>query len=183
MTLQNSGGRTVFQNVGRTSRDGFELAANGSLPYNVSYELSYTRLRAVYAEDFRSCTGTPCAAPNTPIAAGNRIPGIPASTFAMMLGWKHPASGFSGALEVRSASQVYVNDTNSDAAPAYTVASLRLGFRQSSAGWTFREFLRVDNLADRKYAGSVIVNDGNSRFFEPAAGRSFLLGASVAHGF
>lgn len=183
VTLQNSGGRTVFQNVGSTRRDGFELAAEGELGRGLSYGVSFTRLRAVYAEDFRSCTGAPCAAPNTPIAAGKRIPGIPASTLAWSLAWKHPASGFTGEFEVRSASKVYVNDTNSDAAPAYSVANLRFGFQQSSVGWTFKEFLRIDNVGDRKYAGSVIVNDGNSRFFEPAPGRSFLLGVSVNHGF
>ena len=38
-------------------------------------------------------------------------------------------------------------------------------------------FARIDNLFDRQYAGSVIVNDANSRFFEPAPGRRFFVGA------
>jgi iron complex outermembrane receptor protein len=37
--------------------------------------------------------------------------------------------------------------------------------------------LRVDNLADRRVAGSVIVNEANGRFFEPSPGRSVLLSA------
>jgi iron complex outermembrane receptor protein len=49
--------------------------------------------------------------------------------------------------------------------------------------WTFREFLRVDNLADRNYVGSVIVNEGNRRFFEPAPGRTWLVGVSAAYAF
>lgn len=32
---------------------------------------------------------------------------------------------------------------------------------------------RIDNLFDRTYAGSVIVNDGNGCFFEPAPGGRF----------
>ena len=44
-------------------------------------------------------------------------------------------------------------------------------------------FLRVDNLFARKYAGSVIVNEGNGRFFEPAPGRTWLVGASATLAF
>jgi iron complex outermembrane receptor protein len=36
---------------------------------------------------------------------------------------------------------------------------------------------RAENLADRRVAGSVIVNEGNGRFFEPAPGRGWLLSA------
>ena len=42
---------------------------------------------------------------------------------------------------------------------------------------------RVDNLADRRVAGSVIVNEGNQRFFEPAAGRTLLLSARWSQRF
>jgi iron complex outermembrane receptor protein len=39
--------------------------------------------------------------------------------------------------------------------------------------------VRGDNLFARRYAGSVIVNEGNSRFFEPAPGRTWLASASA----
>jgi iron complex outermembrane receptor protein len=42
---------------------------------------------------------------------------------------------------------------------------------------------RVDNLADRRVVGSVIVNEGNLRFFEPAAGRTMLLSARWSQRF
>jgi outer membrane receptor protein involved in Fe transport len=41
---------------------------------------------------------------------------------------------------------------------------------------------RVDNLADRRVAGSVIVNEANQRFFEPAAGRNGQLSVRWQHG-
>jgi iron complex outermembrane receptor protein len=34
---------------------------------------------------------------------------------------------------------------------------------------------RIDNLADRRHVGSVIVNDANGRFYEPAPPRNALL--------
>ncbi|RZA13540.1 MAG: TonB-dependent receptor, partial [Lysobacteraceae bacterium] len=37
-------------------------------------------------------------------------------------------------------------------------------------------FVRVDNLFDRRYAGSVIVGQAQGRYFEPAPGRTLALG-------
>jgi iron complex outermembrane receptor protein len=39
-----------------------------------------------------------------------------------------------------------------------------------------RAFFRIDNLLDKRYVGSVIVNEANARFFEPAPGRHWLAG-------
>jgi len=41
----------------------------------------------------------------------------------------------------------------------------------------------VDNLFDRRYAGSVIVNEGNARYFEPAPGRNWTVGMSGSYRF
>jgi iron complex outermembrane receptor protein len=41
-------------------------------------------------------------------------------------------------------------------------------------------FGRVDNVFDRRYAGSVIVGEGNGRFFEPAPGRTWAVGGNIA---
>mgnify|MGYP000609035935 CR=1 FL=1 len=40
-----------------------------------------------------------------------------------------------------------------------------------------------DNLFDENYAGSVIVNDGNGRFFEPADGVNWSAGFSISKAF
>jgi iron complex outermembrane receptor protein len=74
---------------------------------------------------------------------------------------------------------MYVNDRNVDAAPAWTIANVRIGFEQRSGPWQFREFVRVNNIGNLNYVGSVIVGDTNGRYFEPAATRNFLIGASV----
>ncbi|MFY9330016.1 MAG: TonB-dependent receptor [Georgfuchsia sp.] len=179
--LTNSGGRSVFQNVGGTKRDGFELALDSRLPAGFGAYAAYTYLRARYADAFLTCTAPPCAIPNVPVSAGNAIPGIPRSTLYGELTWKHSPAGFSSGLEVRHVASVYVNDVNNDAAPAYTVINLHFGFEQLAGSWRTKEFLRIDNLTDRKYVGSVIVNEGSSRFFEPAPGRTYLIGASLAY--
>jgi iron complex outermembrane receptor protein len=41
-------------------------------------------------------------------------------------------------------------------------------------------FGRIDNVTDRRYIGSVIVNEANGRYFEPAPGRRFFVGLRAA---
>ena len=81
--------------------------------------------------------------------------------------------GLTATAEVLGRSKVYADDRNTDAAPAYWSANLRVGLEQQSARWKFSEFLRVDNITDRAYVGSVIVNASNAGFFEPAPGRTY----------
>src|SRR3546814_14914766 len=45
-----------------------------------------------------------------------------------------------------------------------------------------RTFINLDNLLDRDYVGSVIVNDGNGRYYEPGPGFSVLAGFGVEIG-
>ena len=45
--------------------------------------------------------------------------------------------------------------------------------------WRLTEFVRLDNVTDKSYVGSVIVAEGNRRFFEPAPGRNWLVGVTA----
>jgi iron complex outermembrane receptor protein len=167
----SSGGRTTYRNAGRTRRSGLEAGLSAAWRNGFGLALAYAYLNARYDETVAGSS----------IRAGNFIPGIPRQTLFAEGSWTHRPSGFSTALEARGASKVWVNDANSDAAERYAIASLRLGFEQDSGGWKFKEFLRVDNLSDRKYSGSVIVNESNGRHFEPAPGRNWLLGLSASY--
>jgi iron complex outermembrane receptor protein len=87
--------------------------------------------------------------------------------------------GLDTALEFQYVDKLFVNEANTDAAPAYAVMNWRLGFAQTYGAATWKAFVRVNNLFDRNYSGSVIVDDGNGRFFEPAPGRNWFVGANV----
>ena len=87
--------------------------------------------------------------------------------------------GFNTAVEAQYVGKIYVNDRNTDAAPAYTVVNTRVGLVQALGRATFTEFVRCNNLFDRKYIGSVIVGDTNGRYFEPAPGRNWFVGANL----
>lgn len=176
---QNSGGRSVFQNVGSTQRQGFELSYGQQWQNGLAATVAYTYLKAEYSDGFLSCAAPPCSVPTLRIPAGNRMPGIPESSFYGELRWHHRPAGLTAAIEMRSTGSIQVDDANSDAAPAYMVANFHLELEQGVGEWRFREYLRIDNLTDRRYAGSVIVNEGNKRFFEPAPGRNAMLGLNI----
>jgi iron complex outermembrane receptor protein len=78
---------------------------------------------------------------------------------------------------------MYVNDANSDAAASWTVANLRAGLRQRIGPWRFSQWLRIDNVGDLGYAGSVIVNEAQQRYFEGAPGRNWMVGLTAARTF
>jgi iron complex outermembrane receptor protein len=98
------------------------------------------------------------------------------------VGWKAAgSSGLSTALEVRWMDDVFTTDLNNESAAAFTLFNWHATLEQQQSKWRFREFVRVDNLLDRKYVGSVIVNASNGQYYEPAPGRSLLIGFSAQH--
>lgn len=172
----SAGGRTDFRNAGRTQRKGIEAAWESEPVRNLELSVAWTWIDARYRDAFVS--GSPPAL----VAAGNRLPGVARSTLFAEAAWRHPRSGFRTALEMRRADAVPVDDVNSEAADGYTVLNLRAGFEQRRLGWRAAQFVRIDNVADRSYAGSVIVGEANRRFYEPAPRRNLLVGVEVAIG-
>jgi iron complex outermembrane receptor protein len=166
----SSGGRTDFKNAAQTRRDGVEFLWESRLARNLDAALAYTLLDARFTQPFSS------GAPPTTVPADNRLPGVPPYTLFGELVWRHPANGFHAGVEARRNGKVYVNDANSEFASAYTVWNLRAGFEQRTRNWRFSEFVRADNVTDRRYIGSVIVSEANGRFYEPAPERNFLVG-------
>ncbi len=182
VTPTNTGGRSTFQNAGKTSRKGFELATSASLLEGLDLNLSYSQLKARYLDAFNTCVAAPCTVANVPVNAGNTLPGIPNRAAYAELKYTH-SSGFSGGLEYKNQGKVFVNDTNTDFAAAYGVANIKLGFSANTGPWKFNVGARVENLTNKKFAGSVIVNEGNSRFFEPGQGKNWLINANAAFTF
>jgi iron complex outermembrane receptor protein len=86
------------------------------------------------------------------------------------------------ALEWRAVASTVANDLNTVSAPGYALANLRWsGSLPLGAQDAIEALLRVDNLFDRAYVGSVIVNDGNQRYFEPGNPRSALVSLRWQH--
>ena len=167
-----SGGRTSYRNAARTKRRGVELSLDTAFARDWSSLVSLTYLDAYY--DGSAGTG---------IASGNQLPGVPMTTLYSEIAWQ-PRPWVSTAIEGVLRSKVYVEDTNTaQAAPGYGVVNWRTRFEQTAGPWTFRQTLRLDNLFGKRYIGSVIVGDGNGRYYEPASGLTWFAGVSAQYAF
>ncbi len=180
LVVKTAGARTVYANANKTKRSGLEFSIDSQFSNNISVYAAYTLLNAKFDSDF---TNSPSSGSPTTIESGNKIPGTYKTQLYGEVAWKYEPLGFSTAFEGRHNSKVYVNDTNTDAAPSYTIFNLRAGFTQKLASWRFSEYLRVENMFDKEYIGSVRINDSNLRFFEPAADRNYLLGINANYQF
>ncbi len=183
----NGGGRSTYANAGRTRRRGVEAAAEARPWRRVQLQLAYTLLDARLRESYETCIGTPCTLPSADnpsgsnrgtIAAGKRIAGVPESNVYARLGWGDER-GLALELDGRYLSRVPVNDANSEAAPACGLLGAGASYVFELPRWRLRSFVRIDNLLDKKYVGSVIVNDGNGRYYEPGPERSFVAGLEL----
>jgi iron complex outermembrane receptor protein len=103
---------------------------------------------------------------------------VPKSQAYAQLRYRQPA--FYAYAEALYRAKVPVDDVNSEFAGAYTVFNLVGGLTQQGGGWRISEYVRLDNLTDRNYAGSVIVNEGNRRFYEPSPRRSITVGIQAS---
>ncbi|HYF58447.1 MAG TPA: TonB-dependent receptor [Burkholderiaceae bacterium] len=172
----NLGGRSTFRNAGRTARRGVELAWTARLAPGWRAQLAASRLEAEFVDGF--------ATPDGPVAAGARLPGVPSRRLWAGLGWSpDPRRGPFAEASVLHTGPIAVDDRNTDAAEASTVTSLRAGWRRDAAGWRLAAWVRADLAAGGPYVGSVIVNEGQRRFFEPAPGRTWFAAASVSRSF
>ncbi len=175
----SSNGRSTFRNADKTLREGVEFAWNKKLWRDLTATASYAYLDATFDADI-SASGS-----SKQIPSGNAIPGIAQNQAFVSLAWQ-PSHGLYGGVDVQYMDKVYVNDTNSDAAPSYSVTSANIGYAWDLGDWKVKSFARVDNLFDKNYAGSVIVNDSTQpvgRYFEPADGRNWSAGLRVIKQF
>jgi iron complex outermembrane receptor protein len=155
----NSGGRSTYRNAGRTRRSGAEFAMAYRFADNWRTQIAYTYVDATYT-------------------TGNRLPGVPKnSAYASLrwggdLGWQVGASS-------QYVSRIAVNDQNLVFTPSFVIFGLDAGYGVDFQAFRLNAFVRANNLFDRDYVGSVIVGDGNGRFFEPGPGFNVLAGFNV----
>lgn len=166
------GGRTSYKNASSTLRQGGELSVDTRFGAGFTGRIALTVLRAVYDEAFAKVT------------SGSRLPGVPNANAFAEVAWKDRSDRFGAAVEAIASSNVYADDANADIpAPGYAIVNARINAKQSWRGWNFKEFVRINNLLDRQYVGSVIVGDANKRYYEGAPGRNWMAGVGANYAF
>ena len=177
----SNSGKTAFTNAPRTNRQGIEGSAQFKLPYHLEANIAYTWLNATVKESYIYYNGTTAYT----VLSGNRIPGVPNQGLFSELLWVKPNKSMEAALEGRVNGPMAVNDLNTQyMAPGYAVMNIRGVLRQKIAGgWSFSQFFRMNNILDRSYVGSVIVNQSSLQYYEPAPTRNWMIGAKASYQF
>lgn len=173
----SSAGSTAYKNAPGTSRTGWELSGSTLLTPHLRATLAASQIDAKYSQAFTSGT--------TAVNASNKIPGIPQSFLFSELLWtglkidggkKGSALGSQAGIEFTQAGRLYVNDINTASADGYATLNLKASHGWAVGGGSLTTYARIDNLSDKRYVGSVIVNQAALQFYEPAPGRNWTLG-------
>lgn len=179
----SNGGKTSYLNAPRTSRNGFELSGDWAISNNWRANLALTALQATVGAGYREAVIGASTPTSIQISSGNHIPGVPSRGIFAELAWVPRGRGIEGGLELRAVDHIAVNDVNSAYAAGYALINARVVAKQQFANWAISEFVRIDNVFDRSYVGSVIVNQTANQFYESAPGRSVVAGMNVNYRF
>ena len=175
IVVDTSGTYTVYKNAGDTERNGLELSVDSDLGNNIKTYLAYSYLNAEFKDRFDTNLGT--------VLPGHKIPGTYKDRLYTELSWKHPASGFSTAVEGIYSSKTYAKDTNTVTVGNYGMFNWRGGFTQKVNNWSLNEYVRVENFTNKAYISSVKVNDAYSRFYESGLPRNWAVGVNASYSF
>jgi outer membrane receptor protein involved in Fe transport len=170
-----------FFNVGDTERRGVELGAQTQFD-KLTLSANYGYVEAAYRSPFTTSAGED-------VASGDRIPGIPASTFKLRASYAVTDDFRVGAALIAVGEQyAHGNENNADPTgkvPGYAVVNLDAQYR---IGKALTVSLDVDNLFDKKYAtyglsgANSIYTLAQEQFRTPAAPRSAWLKVAYAFG-
>jgi iron complex outermembrane receptor protein len=167
-----SPGRRFFRNAGSTRYRGVELAAGTALLRGVDLQVTWTY------SDFRYRHYAFTAGGTTHVLDGRRLPGIPEQALRFALRARPAALRRAwGEVETQYASPYAVDDTLSRQTSPWWVTNLRMGWE----GAHVAPFVAVQNLFNRKYVASVVVNAAAGRYYEPAPGRNLYVGCTYLY--
>lgn len=183
VTLKSVSGQTAYQNAAATTRQGAELSWAQLWTPHWRSQLSASWLQATYDASFSSGSST--------VAAGNRLPAIPAQQLYASLQWAQNGfaskarlgpAGWSSSLDWVARSALWASDMNdaTSRAPGYGVLNLKVRHRSDWGRAHMETWLGIDNLGDRQSIGSVIVNQASAQYFEPGLPRQWTLGMRLA---
>ena len=169
IVASSSGGRTTYTNAPGSRRSGLEMSGSVRWP-QWRTTLAYTYLDATFREAFGA------------VDAGNRIPGTARhqafGELEWLPGWG-PGEGLDLAFSATAVDRVWADDANTASAAGYALCDLSAEENYRWGGVLLTGFVRVRNLFDQDWVGSVIVNEANARYYEPAPGRTWVAGIST----
>ena len=166
---QSVGGRTSFRNAAETEREGIELLARGLISDTWRWQASAQSLRADYSAGQW---------------AGKQLPGVAREQYQLGVEWRPLRNDFLQMnITAQQRSRIFTTDSNQVAAPAFYTVDFSVQGNYPLQSWALDWWLKLANIRDENYVGSVVVNQSNGRAFEPALGRNFSAGINIVYFF
>jgi iron complex outermembrane receptor protein len=162
--------RCFFDNAD-TERTGVEVGLEVSVFEGLDLTTTYTY------SDFNFSSF-----PASPAINDNRLPGIPEHQFFAELAYTHP-SGLYVKWDMLHVEEFFADNANTVINGSYNVSNLRFGRDFVYGEWRFSPFFGVNNLFDEDYNQNVRLNEGNTRYFEPAPDRNVYGGINIRYTF
>ena len=161
--FEGEDGRTYYANRARSSHRGAEALAEWRPVPGLTATAAYTWSRLRFGEG------------NEGDVEGNALPGVPEHRIAARL--RLQRAGLFVAPEAVAMSGVFADDANAVKTEAAFVVDVAFGHAGIAVGRAEAvPFVRVGNVFDAAYVGSVVLNARGGRAFEPASGRSVRAG-------
>jgi iron complex outermembrane receptor protein len=187
-TQVSASGKTSFRNASKTNRDGLEFAFRRAINPHWRTQVALTFMSVTYDQSFiyRS------RGANLTVKTGNALPAIPQRQFFGNLTWTQneqsskPGSftpGMELAVDLVGRSKIFADDLNTSQASGFSMVNIRAQQKYKWGPFNTTTYAGIDNLFERKAAGSVIVNQANSQFFEPAMPLTALVGIQATMPF
>ncbi len=166
---QSQNGRTSYRNAAATERKGLELGGRWQLSKQWDSHFVSNYLNAEYDQGQWN---------------GMQLPGVAKINHYLQLNWQPFNNDFQVFIRFAHRSAVATSDNNLIKAPASTTADIALSGRLTTGAtavpiWQGQWWIKLANVTDETYVGSVIVNQNNGRAFEPAQARNLLAGVTI----
>ena len=158
------GGRTSYRNAAKTQRHGLELQLRWRPNDYWQHQLSGHYVSATFSADELK---------------GKSLPGVAKHQWHWQLAYRPWQDRTQLSLHSQYRSKVYINDANEEQAPGAVTFSLSAQHSQQLSQLRLDYWLALDNITDKAYVGSVIVNQSNGRAIEPAPGRQLSAGITA----
>lgn len=167
--LSGNQDRTFYRNAGNTTRKGIEASAVWLLAPAWQVDTALTLAR--YTFDDYTADGNRFD--------GNRIPGLPQQTWSTKLMWQGLGGPFA-TLETRYIGDMVADDANIVETGHYWLVNARGGNTfYTGRNTQLKAFAGIHNLADKNHIANLRINASGSRYYEPAAGRSYYAGLEL----
>ncbi len=166
---QSQNGRTSYRNAAATERNGLELSGRWQLSTQWDSRFVSNYLNAEYSQGQWN---------------GMQLPGVAKINHSLQINWQPFNNDFQVSIRFAHRSAVATSDNNLIKAPASNTADIALSGRLASGTtdglrWQGQWWIKLANVTNETYVGSVIVNQSNGRAFEPAQARNLLAGVTI----